>query len=99
MTGEVRPEKGAEQHEGKAAERPAAFDKLYGPEATIDKPLAFSRADHVSGLDSAHGAFRCASDEAKAAFLACYADNQDPVLQATLALMIGQKPPSELLNT
>jgi hypothetical protein len=94
---EVRPEKGAEHHEAKA-ERPASFDKLYGPEATIDKSLAISRADHVSGLDSAHGAFRSASEEAKAAFLACYADHPDPVLKATLALMIGEKPPSDVLG-
>ena len=94
---EVRPEIGLE-HQKNKLERPAAFDNLHGPEASIDKPVAFSVADHVSGLDSAHGAFRNASAEAKAAFIACYADNNDPVLQATLALMIGEKAPSELMT-
>jgi hypothetical protein len=95
---EVLPER-AEHQLGKAAERPASFDTLLGPEASVEKTIAISRADHVSGLDSAHGAFRSASAEAKAAFLACYADNQDPVLQATLALMIGEKPPSDVLQS
>jgi hypothetical protein len=95
---EVRPEQGAEHQKGKV-DRPASFNELLtGPEASIDKSLALSRAHHVSGLDSAHGAFRSASEEAKAAFLACYADHPDPVLKATLALMVGKEPPSKALG-
>ena len=100
-----RPEHGAEQQKQtdhtNSPERPESFNKLYGPEEaarTSDKPVSISRADHISSLDSAHGAFHNASAQAKADFLACYAD-ADPITKATLALMTREKekPPSTVL--